>query len=47
VHGDIGTIAMAVNSIPRAINASAGLFTMKDLPVPSATVEDMREYILT
>jgi len=47
VHGDIGTIAMVVNAIPKVINAPAGLFTMKDLPVPSATVEDMRKYIRT
>jgi 4-hydroxy-tetrahydrodipicolinate reductase len=45
VHGDIGTIAMVVNAIPRVINAPAGLFTMKDLPLPSAAVEDMRKYI--
>jgi 4-hydroxy-tetrahydrodipicolinate reductase len=47
VHGDIGTIAMVVNSIPKVIKASAGLFTMKDLPVPSAAVENMGEYIST
>jgi len=46
VHGDIGTVAMVVNSIPRVINAPAGLFTMKDLPIPSAAIEDMRKYIL-
>jgi 2,4-diaminopentanoate dehydrogenase len=45
IHGDVGTIAMVVNAIPKVINAPAGLFTMKDLPVPSATVEDMRKYI--
>jgi 4-hydroxy-tetrahydrodipicolinate reductase len=45
VHGDIGTIAMVVNSIPKVIKASPGLLTMKDLPVPSATLKDMREYI--
>jgi 4-hydroxy-tetrahydrodipicolinate reductase len=45
VHGDIGTVAVIVNAIPRVINAPAGLFTMKDLPVPSATPEDMRKYI--
>ena len=46
VHGDKGTIAMVVNSIPRIINAQAGLFTMKDLPVPSGTSEDIRKYLL-
>lgn len=47
VHGDISTIAMVVNSIPKVIKAPAGLFTMKDLPVPSAAIEDMRKYIST
>ena len=45
VHGDIGTTATAINTIPKAINAPPGLFTMKDLPVPSATPMDMRIYI--
>lgn len=45
VHGDIGTVAMIVNSIPKVINAPAGLITMKDLPVPSAATEDMRKYL--
>jgi len=45
VHGDIGTIAMIVNTIPKVINSPAGLLTMKDLPVPSAALEDMRKYI--
>jgi len=47
VHGDIGTIAMVVNSIPKVINAPAGLFTMKDLPIPSAVLEDIRQYVKT
>jgi len=47
VHGDIGTVAVIVNAIPRVINAPAGLYTMKDMPVPSATPEDMRRYIRT
>jgi len=45
VHGDIGTIAMICNAIPKVINADPGLLTMKDLPIPSAAVEDMREYV--
>jgi 4-hydroxy-tetrahydrodipicolinate reductase len=44
-HGDISTVAMIVNSIPKVINAPPGLVTMKDLPIPSATPEDMRKYI--
>jgi len=45
VHGDLGTAAIIVNSIPKVINAVPGLKTMKDLPVPSAAVEDTRLYI--
>jgi len=47
VHGDIGTVAVVVNAIPKVINAPAGLFTMKDMPVPSATPKDIRKYIRT
>jgi len=46
VHGDLGTVAMVVNSIPKVIRAPYGLLTMKDLPVPSAAIENMRKYIL-
>jgi len=45
VHGDLATVAIIVNSIPKIMNAPPGLLTMKDLPVPSATVEDMRKYL--
>lgn len=45
VHGDAGTVAMIANCIPKVIDAPSGLLTMKDLPVPSATPEDLREYI--
>ncbi|MEM2935629.1 MAG: dihydrodipicolinate reductase, partial [Candidatus Bathyarchaeia archaeon] len=45
IHGDIGTAAVTVNSIPKVINAAPGLVTMKDLPIPSAVVTDMRKYI--
>jgi len=45
VHGDIGTVAIIVNSIPKVINAQPGLVTMKDLPTPSAVLNDMRKYI--
>lgn len=47
VHGDKGTVAMVANSIPKVINAPVGLLTMKDLPVPSAALEDIRKYIGT
>jgi 4-hydroxy-tetrahydrodipicolinate reductase len=46
VHGDIGTVAMVINSIPKVINAPAGLLTMKDLPIPSAATENLAEYVL-
>ncbi len=37
VHGDIGTVAVTVNTIPRVMEAPAGLILMKDLPPPRAT----------
>ncbi len=45
VHGDLGTVAMVLNSIPKVLNAQPGLWTMKDLTLPSSTPEDMRTYI--
>ncbi len=45
IHGDIGTVAMVVNSIPKVLRAPPGLVTMKDLPIPSAVLEDMRKFI--
>jgi len=45
VHGDHATVAVIVNSIPKVIKAPPGLLTMRDLPIPSATVEDMRKYL--
>ncbi|MEM3616359.1 MAG: hypothetical protein QXJ31_00380 [Candidatus Bathyarchaeia archaeon] len=45
VHGDAGTVAIIINSIPKVLKAPAGLLTMKDLPIPSAATEDMRRYI--
>jgi hypothetical protein len=45
VHGDIGTVATIINSIPKVINANPGLVTMKDLPLPSVTPKDMRIYV--
>ncbi len=37
IHGDIGTVAVTINTIPRAIEAQAGLILMKDLPPIIAT----------
>ncbi len=45
VHGDLGTVAIITNSIPKVINAPPGLVTMKDLPIPSSALEDMKKYI--
>jgi len=45
VHGDLATVAVIVNAIPKVMNAAPGLATMKDLPVLSATVKDMRKYV--
>jgi len=40
VPGSIGTIAIAVNMIPRVFEARPGLVTMADLPLPSAIPDD-------
>jgi hypothetical protein len=45
VHGDLATVAVIVNLIPKILKAPPGLLTMKDLPIPSAAVEDLREYL--
>lgn len=45
VQGGLGTIAVCVNMIPHVINASPGLKTMIDLPVPRAIMGDMREFV--
>ncbi len=45
VHGDIGTIAMIINSIPKVINARPGLHTMNRLAIPSATPAELNRYI--
>ena len=45
VHGDVGTVAMIVNSIPKVLKAPPGLATMKDLPIPSAVLKDMRKFV--
>jgi 4-hydroxy-tetrahydrodipicolinate reductase len=35
IHGDLATVSLIVNSIPRVIDAAPGLHTMRDLPLPS------------
>ena len=37
VHGDVGTVAVTINTVPNAIKASAGLKLMNELPAPAAT----------
>lgn len=36
VHGDIGTVAMTINTIPRTVKALPGLKVMSELPPPVA-----------
>lgn len=45
IHGDIGTVAIIVNSIPKVLKTPPGLVTMKDLPIPTAVFKDMRKSI--
>ncbi|MEM4091308.1 MAG: hypothetical protein QXQ46_11325, partial [Thermoplasmatales archaeon] len=45
INGDIGTVNVIINMIPKVLNADAGLVTMKDLPIPSSTTEDLRIYL--
>ena len=40
VHGDHGTVAMLTNMIPKVVNAPPGLYTMKDIQVPSAFLQN-------
>jgi 4-hydroxy-tetrahydrodipicolinate reductase len=35
VHGDIATTSIAVNSLPKVLEAAPGLHTMRDMPIPS------------
>lgn len=37
IHGDIGTVAVTINTIPRAVQSKPGLVLMKDLPPVIAT----------
>ncbi|MGB5179627.1 MAG: 2,4-diaminopentanoate dehydrogenase [Gammaproteobacteria bacterium] len=45
IPGGQGTIALAVNMIPRVLNAAPGLHTMADLPVPAALLGDVRRLV--
>jgi hypothetical protein len=35
VHGDIATASIVVNSLPKILDVSPGLHTMRDMPLPS------------
>ena len=45
IPGGQGTAALAVNTIPRLLNAAAGLYSMVDLPVPAAMLGDARSFV--
>lgn len=45
IPGGIGTVALAVNTIPQVINAAPGLQSMRDLPVPAAFMGDIRDLL--
>jgi 4-hydroxy-tetrahydrodipicolinate reductase len=45
IPGGEGTAALAVNMIPRLINAEPGLHSMADLPLPHAMLGDSNRYI--
>jgi hypothetical protein len=45
IPGGEGTCALAVNMIPRILNAAPGLHTMADLPVPAALLGDARRFV--
>ena len=47
IPGGQGTIALAVNMIPRVLNARPGLYSMADLPVPAAMLGDARRLLRT
>lgn len=45
IPGGKGTVALAVNMIPRVLNASPGLHTMIDVPIPAAMLGDARRFV--
>ncbi|HVO25068.1 MAG TPA: 2,4-diaminopentanoate dehydrogenase [Candidatus Margulisiibacteriota bacterium] len=45
IPGGLGTIAVAVNMIPRVLSAPPGLHCMADLPVPAAMLGDARRFV--
>ena len=45
IPGGIGTIALAVNSIPNVIKSAPGIKNMTELPVPAALLTDIRSLL--
>ncbi|MDH4361304.1 MAG: 2,4-diaminopentanoate dehydrogenase [Nitrospirota bacterium] len=45
IPGGVGTCALAVNMIPRVLNARPGLYSMAELPVPAAILGDVRKLL--
>jgi 4-hydroxy-tetrahydrodipicolinate reductase len=45
IPGGHGTVALAVNMIPRVLSAPPGLHTMADLPPPAAMLADARQFV--
>jgi hypothetical protein len=45
IPGGLGTIAVAVNMIPRVLSAPPGLHCMADLPAPAAMLGDARRFV--
>ena len=35
IHGDLATTAIVINSIPKVLDATPGLHTMRDMVLPS------------
>ena len=35
MHGDVATASLVINSIPKVLDATPGLHTMRDMPLPS------------
>ncbi len=45
IPGGIGTVALAVNMIPKTVDAEPGFKTMADLPAPAAIMGDVRDLL--
>jgi 4-hydroxy-tetrahydrodipicolinate reductase len=45
IPGGIGTVALAVNMIPKTMDAEPGFKTMADLPAPAAIMGDVRNLL--